>query len=149
MKRTVSRANTERRDHPDRVSFYRKSHDPLPLHETVARPPDCGRWAPADIRRHELRNACGLVDNADIQSATAEKLKELKATSLYLSGSVGDITCAGPARLAVWVERHNRKLMRYADFLSMYDEAGVSHLVTPTARTHWWVFQGIIKSDSR
>ena len=75
---------------------------------------------------------------------TADDLRFMKTLKPDLDGKVGDLSFGGNARLSVQVERHNKKLVRYTDFLDRCGREGAKEILTLTARNNWYVYLGDI-----
>jgi hypothetical protein len=56
---------------------------------------------------------------------------------------VGELMYGGTARLEVQLERSNRKLMRYVDFVRK-TKCIPKLMLSRTAQTSWWVYLGVI-----
>lgn len=79
--------------------------------------------------------------------ATAEYIAHVKSLGLadHEIGKLGKLKYGGTARLAVQLERTNKKLMRYADFLRKAAcPLSIKPLLHHTAATAWWVYLGVI-----
>jgi hypothetical protein len=61
-----------------------------------------------------------------------------------LKRKVGEPIYGGTARFTVHLDRADRKLVRYADFLHETGSAAILKLLSRAARTSWWIYRGTI-----
>lgn len=56
----------------------------------------------------------------------------------------GDLLYGGNVRLAVQVERHDKRLIRYSDFCIKSGAAKFQKSITPKSWAAWWLYLGLI-----
>jgi hypothetical protein len=92
---------------------------------------------------------CGLpvvwLTRQESNVCTQADIDHMQWVCGHVDRKVGDRMYGGPARLTVRIERHNRRLVNYGQFLrdvGMYQH--FAPLLTPAALTQWYVYLGDI-----
>jgi hypothetical protein len=89
--------------------------------------------------------------------ATPKHVAHFQKLGFSLETKVGDCLYGGPVRCAVFLERHNKKLVRWAEFLRTTDIVSDGQYKTgldvlrayevqcyPEALAQWWIYLGTI-----
>jgi hypothetical protein len=78
--------------------------------------------------------------------ATAEYLALMVKSygEVMAKRKVGELMFGGTARLTVNLPRHDKRLVRYLDFLREPDMAAIREGLLPEALRSWWVYLGTI-----
>lgn len=113
--------------------------DPLSFHPTRKLIPHC----PGRVETGTGALAVVWLTKEDSNTATADDVEHIQRVA-HVQMKEGDRLYGGTARLAVKLERHDKRLIRYSDFCLKSGVGEIRNAITRKAWTTWWVYLGPI-----